>query len=70
MGSVMTPRVKYLSAGEAADLLSVSRRTISRWCEDGLLEARRTAGGHWRIRPASVEDLSRTTKGVTDGKRS
>ena len=64
------PRVKYLTAGQAADLLGVNRRTVARWCESGRIEAHRTAGGdvrggNWRIHPAVIEGvmLKTTTKG-------
>ena len=60
----MTPRVKYLTSGEAAERLGVAQRTVSRWCDAGRLEAHRTAGGdirkgEWRIAPAAVEALKR-----------
>ena len=35
VGRLVTPRVKYLTAGQAADLLGVNRRTVARWCESG-----------------------------------
>lgn len=65
----MTPRVKYLTAGQAADLLGVHRRTVSRWCEVGRLEGHRTAGGdrrggQWRVHPGSVQNLLGKTKGA------
>jgi len=62
----MTPRTKFLTAGEAAELLGVDRRTVSRWCEAKRLAAHRTAGGdvrkgEWRIAPAAVAELKRRT---------
>ncbi len=59
-----TPRVKFLTAGEAANLLGVSRRSITGWCEAGLIEAHRTAGGpvrrgEWRIAPKAIEAFKR-----------
>lgn len=37
------------STGEAARELNVSRRTLQRWLEDGIVQpTERTAGGHYR----------------------
>ena len=47
----------YCTTSEAARLLGVSLRTVQLWTEAGLLEARKTAGGHRRISRASVEGL-------------
>jgi excisionase family DNA binding protein len=34
---------------ELATHLGVSARTVRRWCKDGLIQAIKTPGGHWRI---------------------
>lgn len=37
------------STGETARELNISRRTLQRWLEDGIVEpSERTAGGHYR----------------------
>ncbi len=46
---------RVVSAGAAARILHVSKRTIERWCKDATLTGIRTAGGHWRIYRASIE---------------
>ena len=64
----MTPKMRHLSAGQAADVLGVSRQTVARWCEQGTLAAHRTAGGprrrgQWRILPSAVAELkTKSTK--------
>ena len=47
----------YCTTSEAARLLGVSLRTVQLWTEAGLLEARKTTGGHRRISRVSVEGL-------------
>src|SRR6185312_1060234 len=42
---------------EAAALLGVSASTVKRWVDEGELAAARTAGGHRRIRRATLERL-------------
>jgi excisionase family DNA binding protein len=40
---------RYVSTGEAAEELGVSRNTLERWARDGWVQpAMRTAGGHYR----------------------
>ena len=39
----------YVSTGDAARLLGVSRSSARRWISEGRLEARRTPGGNVRI---------------------
>ena len=48
---------EVLTTREAADLLGVSLKSVQHWCEDGLLESWKTAGGHRRVVRASVERL-------------
>jgi excisionase family DNA binding protein len=49
----------WLRAAEAAALLHVSPKTISRWAKDGRLPYRRTLGGHRRYDPQQLEALVR-----------
>jgi len=59
----MTPPIaamaadELLSSAEAAALLGVSASTVKRWVDEGELAAARTAGGHRRIRRATLERL-------------
>ena len=50
---------EWLTTGQAAELLGVSRSTVVRYIEAGTLEARRLPGGHWRIRRSDAEKLLR-----------
>jgi excisionase family DNA binding protein len=50
---------EWLTTGQAAELLGVSRSTVVRYIEAGTLEARRLPGGHWRIRRNEAERLLR-----------
>lgn len=51
------PRLgRSVSLARAADLLSVSRRTIYNWIRDGRLQTIRTIGGSQRVLVESVED--------------
>jgi excisionase family DNA binding protein len=54
----MTSRA-WLRAAEAAALLHVSPKTVSRWAKDGRLAHRRTLGGHRRYDPQQLEALVR-----------
>ena len=56
------PRRAYLTTAEAAERLGVTSKSVLRWCERGVLESKRTAGGDrrkgdFRIRPSVVERL-------------
>jgi len=48
---------EYLSAGDAARLLCVSARTVSRWADQGRIPHLVTLGGHRRFRKSSVMKL-------------
>lgn len=48
---------EYLSTGEVAHLLGVSRQTVLRWVRSGALPATETLGGHLRLRVEDVEAL-------------
>ncbi len=50
---------EWLRPGEAAKLLGVSLTTISRYVDQGLLEAQRLPSGQRRISRRSVEELRR-----------
>lgn len=56
VGSFAATRPRQVGPIEAARILSVSRSTIQRWVDSGLIPARRTPGGHRRIH---VADLTR-----------
>ncbi len=45
----------YLTAGQVAELLHVSTKTVRRWAEQGLLHCSFTLGGHRRFRLSDVE---------------
>ncbi len=53
----------YITSGEAARLLGVSRQTVLRWAHSGALPWAQTIGGHLRFRPADVRSLSRDLGG-------
>ena len=48
-----------MTTGQVAELLGVSRSTVVRYIEAGMLDARRLPGGHWRIRRGDAEKLLR-----------
>jgi excisionase family DNA binding protein len=48
----------YLRAAQAADLLHVSPKTVSRWARDGKLAHVVTLGGHRRYRREDIELLA------------
>ena len=49
----------WLRAAEAAALLHVSPKTVSRWAKQGRLAHRRTLGGHRRYDPEQIDQLLR-----------
>ena len=53
------PDDPFLRPRQAARLLGVEPRTVSNWARLGLLEARRTSGGHHRFRLSEVQRLAR-----------
>lgn len=56
---------RYLTTGEAADALRVSRPTLRRWVKDyGFKPAMVTAGGHYRW---DLEDLRRQVEARNRG---
>jgi excisionase family DNA binding protein len=52
------PQKAYLRAAEAAALLRVSPKTISRWAREGKLGHVVTLGGHRRFRRSDIEALA------------
>ncbi len=46
---------QYLTAGQVADRLHVSTKTVHRWAEQGMLPCTYTLGGHRRFRLRDVE---------------
>jgi len=47
----------YLLPAEAAELLSVSPKTVSRWAKEGKLPFMKTLGGHRRYPEAQIRQL-------------
>ena len=47
----------YLMPSEAAAILHVGPKTVSRWAKEGLLPHMRTLGGHRRYREAEIRAL-------------
>ena len=52
-----TPEKEYCSTSEAAQRLGLSLGTVQQMVENGQLEGWKTAGGHRRIRVASIEEF-------------
>ncbi len=50
---------RYLKTAEAARILRVSPKTVSRWAKDGKLPHLVTLGGHRRFPPGPIHDLAR-----------
>lgn len=53
----------YCTTREAAEMLSVSLRTVQLWVESGNLKAWKTDGGHRRLALSSVQELIRERMG-------
>ena len=52
----------YLSTSEAARILRVSSKTVSRWAKDGKIPHVTTLGGHRRFPETAVNELARTLR--------
>ena len=50
----------YLSTSEAARILRVSPKTVSRWAKDGKIPHATTLGGHRRFPETAITDLARS----------
>ena len=48
----------FLHAGQVADILHVSPKTIARWAKDGRLPFQRTLGGHRRYPEQAIRQLA------------
>ena len=53
----VTEENAYLGAGEAARMLEVSPKTVSRWADKGLIPCVTTLGGHRRFLRSTVEQI-------------
>ena len=53
----VTEENAYLGAGEAARMLEVSPKTVSRWADKGLIPCVTTLGGHRRFLRSTVERI-------------
>lgn len=49
----------YLTAGEVADRLKVSPKTVARWAKAGFLPYLSTLGGHRRFPRSAVDEVAR-----------
>ena len=49
---------KHLTASQAAALLQVSPKTVSRWAKEGKLPFLKTLGGHRRYPEAEIRQLA------------
>jgi excisionase family DNA binding protein len=57
-GSPQIQRDRYLRASEAATILHVSPKTVSRWAREGKLGHVVTLGGHRRFYRVEIERLA------------
>ena len=48
---------EFITTFEAAKIMSVTPDTVLKWIKSGILEARRTPGGHHRIAKKNLEAL-------------
>jgi excisionase family DNA binding protein len=57
-GKPATTHLSYLRTAEAADILYVSPKTVSRWAKEGKLPFLKTLGGHRRYPEAEIRELA------------
>jgi excisionase family DNA binding protein len=58
----------YLRAGQVAELLHVSPKTVFRWAKEGRLPFIKTLGGHRRYSERAIRELAgQHTHPATDG---
>lgn len=50
----------YIRTAEAARILRVSPKTVSRWAKEGKIPHVMTLGGHRRFPSTAIEELART----------
>jgi excisionase family DNA binding protein len=48
---------RYLTTGQVAQELKISNQTVRNYCESGVINATKSAGGHYRVEPAELERL-------------
>jgi len=48
---------QWLRMGEAMGRLGVSRKTLRKYCVQGLVRADKLPGGHWRIDSESLDGI-------------
>ena len=53
-GQKASAKGNFFSPRQAAKAIGVSESSLKRWCDAGLLNAVKTAGGHRRLRPAEI----------------
>lgn len=51
------PPGNYLTASQAAQILQVSPKTVSRWAKEGRLPFMRTLGGHRRFPDVEIRQI-------------
>lgn len=56
--STETEPTTYLRAAEAAKLLHVSPKTVSRWAKEGKIPHSVTLGGHRRFPKRDIENIA------------
>lgn len=61
-----TPTYTWVNMTEAARMLMVSPKTVSRWCKEGRIAHSRTLGGHARFRLDQLEELVRQHQAIVD----
>ncbi|HYO61228.1 MAG TPA: helix-turn-helix domain-containing protein [Actinomycetota bacterium] len=55
---------RYLKTAEAARILRVSPKTVSRWAKDGKLPHMVTLGGHRRFPASRIEAIARGLEAI------
>lgn len=58
MATIQDEEVEYLRAAQAAALLHVSPKTVSRWAKEGKIPCFVTLGGHRRFPRGAIEKLA------------
>ena len=48
---------RYLTTGQVAQQLKTSSQTVRNYCDSGVIQATKSAGGHYRIEPAELDRL-------------
>lgn len=55
---------RYIRTAEAAQILRVSPKTVSRWAKEGKIPHVMTLGGHRRFPEAAILELARRLESV------